>query len=437
MGITSHLNVCIALAGKLEAAGHQVILASPRAAAGVRVAAEGLSFHALGGEGRVPPQTRKGKAGARQRRRARYDMSLQGFAIDGLLEDWRPDQLLVDSEFHAVILHLLGHGLSPLILEYHVAPRRRPGLPPPNASRLPGDGASDRLRSALEWRALLLRRRLRLWWGALRSGWHDEPSAWRRIARRACLPWGRTVRTDHWPLLTYPQLPHLYLNAGALQFPGHQEDPAYVGPMVQRTRADTTQAHALAAVRDYLAQRDRSRPLVACLVGSILSLPAFLRRVRDAAEGADFDLLIAHGTRLPADELQPLPANVYAAPYVPQLDVLDHADALICHGGIGTLNEAVLAQVPMLVCSAGNMDEHGNAARVVYHGLGLRLDLRRATPAALRAATERLLRESSYREAVERMAAHYRECERQQLAVRRVETFLPANPESQLERSST
>lgn len=428
VGITSHLNACLALAEKLEAAGHTLLLASARHAIADRVKQEGVAFMALG-DGPAAKQT----PGPRRRPQARFEAALQGFGIEALVDGWHPDLVLVDSEYHAVILQLLGRGLQPLILEYHIAPRRRPGLPPPSSLAVPGEGPVSRLRSAVQWGSLLLRRRGRLALAALRARGRDDLSACKHIARREGLDWRGTVRMDHWPILTYPQLTHLYLNAGALQFPGHGDDPAYVGPMVQGARAETGQGE----VRRYLAQRDPSRPLVACLMGSILSLPDFLRRVRDAAAGADFDLLIAHGKRLQISDLAPLPANVYAVPYVPQLEVLQAAQALVCHGGIATVNEAVLAQVPMLVCSGGSLDEHGNAARVVYHRLGLRLDLARAEAGELRHAIQTLLREPSFREGLARMAAAYRECDRRSLAVRRIEACLPSPPPPSQEDGAT
>ncbi|MEM9385730.1 MAG: nucleotide disphospho-sugar-binding domain-containing protein [Pseudomonadota bacterium] len=418
VGITSHLNSCLALAQMLETAGHTVLLASTRRKIADRVAQEGIQFMALGDGSAVEA------SGTRQR--LRYESALRGEGIEGLVERWQPDLVLVDSEYHAVVLQLLGLGLAPLILEYHIAPRRRPGLPPPTSLAAPGVGALAQLRSAAQWRWLLLRRRVRLALARLRAGGRDEPSAWRDLARREGLDWRATVRMDHWPILTYPQLTHLFLNAGALQFHGHGDDPAYVGPMVQAARQETAHPPAIDEVRRYLARRDGTRPLVACLMGSILSLPDFLRRVRDAAQDADFDLLIAYGKRLTCDDLAPLPENVQAVSYVPQLEVLEAADALVCHGGIATVNEAVLAHVPMLVCSGGSLDEHGNAARVVYHRLGLHLDLARSKPRVLRQAIEALLREPCFREGLERMALAYRRCDDQCLALRRIEASLPS-----------
>ncbi len=49
------------------------------------------------------------------------------------------------------------------------------------------------------------------------------------------------------------------------------------------------------------------------------------------------------------------------------------------------------------------MDENGNAARVQFHGLGLRGDMQRDAPAALRAKINLLLTDTRYVEKVARM----------------------------------
>jgi hypothetical protein len=48
-------------------------------------------------------------------------------------------------------------------------------------------------------------------------------------------------------------------------------------------------------------------------------------------------------------ELGPVPANVHVEQWVPQADVLDHADAVVCHGGSGTTLGALAYGVPLVV----------------------------------------------------------------------------------------
>ena len=57
-------------------------------------------------------------------------------------------------------------------------------------------------------------------------------------------------------------------------------------------------------------------------------------------------------------------------PFVPQRAVLDRCAAVICHGGYGTVLDAVDAAVPMVIVPFG-ADQHVNAAAVQRLGIGI------------------------------------------------------------------
>ena len=44
-----------------------------------------------------------------------------------------------------------------------------------------------------------------------------------------------------------------------------------------------------------------------------------------------------------------IPSNIWTYSYVPQLEVLQHTDLFITHGGMNSVNEAMYYGVPMLV----------------------------------------------------------------------------------------
>jgi UDP:flavonoid glycosyltransferase YjiC (YdhE family) len=68
--------------------------------------------------------------------------------------------------------------------------------------------------------------------------------------------------------------------------------------------------------------------------------------------------------------------NVFCLPSVPQTDILKISDLFIFHGGMGSLNEAIANEVPMLVYPMNKEgDNLGDAARVCFHGLGKQGDM--------------------------------------------------------------
>jgi zeaxanthin glucosyltransferase len=82
---------------------------------------------------------------------------------------------------------------------------------------------------------------------------------------------------------------------------------------------------------------------------------------------------------------------------VPQLKILSQASLFISHGGINSIKEAIYLGVPLLVYPlSADVDHRGNAARVLYHRLGLRGDLRTDDEAALRSKMNELISNPVY-----------------------------------------
>jgi UDP:flavonoid glycosyltransferase YjiC (YdhE family) len=89
-----------------------------------------------------------------------------------------------------------------------------------------------------------------------------------------------------------------------------------------------------------------------------------------AVDGVDARVLVTVGPALDPRQLAPVPEHVHVESWVDQVDVLDQADALVCHGGSGTVLGALGSGVPMVVVPSF-ADQFLNAERVVASGAGL------------------------------------------------------------------
>src|SRR6185295_8567691 len=87
-------------------------------------------------------------------------------------------------------------------------------------------------------------------------------------------------------------------------------------------------------------------------------------------------LLTGFGDQLP----QPLPAGLVHASYASFSRLLPKAAAIVHHGGIGTIAQALRAGVPQLVTPM-NFDQPDNARRVERLGVADRLRMRDYQPA--------------------------------------------------------
>jgi MGT family glycosyltransferase len=101
-----------------------------------------------------------------------------------------------------------------------------------------------------------------------------------------------------------------------------------------------------------------------------------------------------------------IPANFIARPSVPQLELLQHTDLFITHGGINSLHEGLYYGVPLILIPH-QQEQLLNARRVEAQGAGLiipdQLERGRLTAATLRHALEEALSKPSYQEAANKV----------------------------------
>ncbi len=112
-------------------------------------------------------------------------------------------------------------------------------------------------------------------------------------------------------------------------------------------------------------------PIVYISLGSIISNRGFCMECIRAFGGKRMSVILNTG-RIPPETLGRLPANIYAYSFVPQLDVLDHADVFLTHCGMNSVNEAMSRGVPMVAMPFIN-DQIANAKRITELGIGKRV----------------------------------------------------------------
>jgi UDP:flavonoid glycosyltransferase YjiC (YdhE family) len=96
------------------------------------------------------------------------------------------------------------------------------------------------------------------------------------------------------------------------------------------------------------------------------------------------------------------PDHVFVAPRVPVLELMPHLDAVVCHGGMNTVCEALNHGVPLVVAPIRH-DQPINAAQVARLGAGIRVKFGRVRPDQLRAAVTSVLDDPAYRIAAGRV----------------------------------
>jgi UDP:flavonoid glycosyltransferase YjiC (YdhE family) len=351
-GDPGHAFPLLALGRALRARGHEVLVET-WARWREHAEAEGLAF-APAPEYHVFP--------TRERPLKPYEAVVRAVGTTRpLLASFAPDVVVADILTLAPALAAELEGVPAATVIPHVDPRGEPGRPPYSiGARLPRTAAGRVL-----WRAFdpAVARGLALG--------RDELDETRR--RLGLAPLGRVhggisrrlALVATFPQLEYPRrepLPETHVVGPLLWEPpfGDVEPPPGEAPLV--------------LVAPSTSQDRRHRLLRAALAG-LADLP-----VR----------VLATWNRRPVDPPVAVPPNARLVEWVSYARTMPRCDAVLCHGGHGTVARALASGCVVVAApAAGDMNE--NAARLDWAGAGVRLPRRLAGAGAVGLAVERAL----------------------------------------------
>jgi zeaxanthin glucosyltransferase len=120
---------------------------------------------------------------------------------------------------------------------------------------------------------------------------------------------------------------------------------------------------------------DPSRPFIFASLGTLQgSRYDMFKRIATASRQLNAQLLVAHCGGLDRRQEQRLvkAGATWVTDFAPQQWALQHADAVVTHGGLNTVMDAIVARTPMLVMPIA-FDQPGVASRVTHARIGLQL----------------------------------------------------------------
>lgn len=140
---------------------------------------------------------------------------------------------------------------------------------------------------------------------------------------------------------------------------------------------------------------------------------------------ADRDVLVVVSTGVPGHDELPftVPANVRVGGFLPYAELLPRTSLVVTNGGWGGTLAALGHGIP-LVIAGGDLDKPEIAARVAWAGAGANLKTGTPTAAQVAAGVDRVLSDSSYRDAAARVGAQQRSLGGAPRAAELLETLL-------------
>lgn len=119
----------------------------------------------------------------------------------------------------------------------------------------------------------------------------------------------------------------------------------------------------------------------------------FFSKVTEAFDGEDISVVMVSDP----DLFEYIPDNFMVCEYVPQLALLPHIDAVVCHGGHNTVCETLSYGKPLVVLPIA-YDQSYVAGCVTNSGSGIRLNFNRFKAQQLKEAVYTVLEDSQYRD---------------------------------------
>jgi len=137
---------------------------------------------------------------------------------------------------------------------------------------------------------------------------------------------------------------------------------------------------------------------------------------------ADLDMLVI-AVPVRREQLDEIPRNVRAEPFIPFGNLLPHVDVMVSNGGYGGTQAALAHGIP-LVTAGATEDKMEVAARVEWSGTGINLRNNHPSPGEIREAVQEVISNPSYRANAKRVQSDFLKYDAPARAVQLLEAML-------------
>ncbi len=170
---------------------------------------------------------------------------------------------------------------------------------------------------------------------------------------------------------------------------------------------------------EWLDQLDSKRPTIYFTMGST-GYARFFDLAVELFRNTNYQLIMTTAGMVQFDGL---PGNFFATEYAPGSALAERSDVVVCHGGNGTIYQALGHGVPVIGIPTMH-DQEFNLDRVVALGVGIHLSELRFRPEHLHQAVRKVLADGTYREGARRQQAVLRGFDGPRAGARAIDDFL-------------
>ncbi|MDM5453816.1 macrolide family glycosyltransferase [Peribacillus simplex] len=159
-------------------------------------------------------------------------------------------------------------------------------------------------------------------------------------------------------------------------------------------------------------------------MGTILQgFESFFQTCVEAFRNFEGKVIFSVGMATDLAKLQPLPENFIVRRYLPQLEVLNHTDVFITHGGMNSTSEALYYEVPLVVIPQTS-DQPMIANRLEELQAGFRIDPHEVSIEKLQESVQEVLSKPAYRENAKKLSNSFKKAGGAKEALTAIDEYL-------------
>lgn len=348
-------------------------------------------------------------------------LSQGGFReFNQVIDEIGPDVILVSLGLHAYWA-LLAHqtGIKCVYVSSTLPTAEDPVAPPFYSLLQPGHDERSTRKVRRAWDQYFNRRDLRSKCLSL-LGIPDSIANVKKLARTCGYPLERlNTRTLQFPLLDFTVL---VLCPQEFEFP-------QVQPLANHLYVEASIPCDCFESSFPFEKIESDKTVILASLGSVAYSKVFLQHVIDAVSSEpNWQLIMNIGPSLKPGDFERVPQNAVLVDSIPQIALLQRADVMINHGGIGSVKECIYFGVPQVIFPIG-FDQPGAAMRVLCHGLGVVGDFYRANAGGIHSLLRQVLDDRRFKVRSLELSETFQARERQHLAALAIESIVGVQTE--------
>ncbi len=318
---------------------------------------------------------------------------------DEMIGKIQPDLIILDEHYAYKSIFYSKYKIPTVTIQTAVTPDYAPGIPPFNNSWVPDFSWKNKTYVEYLWWKYYVKIRINRIFRNIFAFGKSSGFYYRLYAQKYHFPYHKIIR-KRLNGIRFENIPSLVVPPASFDFPRDIKRNLYfIGPLKQKPVQRDGVSKRLESVLEKVSAIRKRQPgtrLIYCSLGTVtgnyvkICRRFFRNMAKVSMRNPKLHIILSVGIYFDIAEIGNVPANLYPFDRVPQLKVLGKCDFVITHGGMNTVYESIMEERPMIVYPLSmDWDQNGNAARVVYHGIGLKGVLRRAQAGSI----EKLLSE--------------------------------------------